>query len=207
MLDGYVSEKEQIESIRKWWSENGKFLMIAIVIGLAIGFGWRYFHRFELRRSEAAAVVYQTILQADSQNDIATVDGGAKVLMKNFANTPYASLAALISAKNFVAANKLSDALSTFQWVVDHSEQKRLQQMARISAARILLAQHNPTAAMNELKVIDDKNFEPLIQWVKGDIYTQMGNAKKAAENYTNAKNALVELPPAVNFLDKQIAG
>lgn len=206
MLDGYVSEKEQLESMRKWWDENGKFLLIAVVLGLGIGFGWRYWHKFELRRDEAAAMVYQNILQAEAQGDTTTVDGGAKVLMKSFSGSPYASLGALISAKNAIAANKLSGALSIDEWVIKHSDQKRLQQMARISAARIFLAQKNPTQAMNELKIVEDKNFEPLIQWVKGDIDTQEGNAEEATKNYTDAKDALAEFPSAVNFMDKQIA-
>lgn len=206
MLDGYVSEKEQIESIQKWWRENGKVLMIAIVIGLAIGFGWRYFHKVELRRAETAATLYQSVLQAQLQQNSVTVDGGAKLLMQHFSDSPFASLAALIVVKNKVMENKLPDALINAQWVIAHSDQKQLQQMARLDAARILLSQHNTTAAMNALTIVNDKHFEPLIAWVRGDIYTQEGNAKKATENYTDAKNALAEFPPAVNFMDKQIA-
>ena len=206
MLDGYVSEKEQIESIRKWWTENGKFIAIAIIIGLAIGFGWRYFHTFEKRRAENAAMVYQSVTQADAQGDITTAQGGAKVLMDQFLGSPYASLAALLSAKESVAQNQLPAALTQLQWVIKNSNQKRLQQVARIYAARILLAQHNSVAAMNELKIVNDKSFEPLINWVKGDIDAQNGDATKARAHYADAKSALAEFPPAVDFLDKQIA-
>lgn len=206
MLDGYVSEKEQIESIKKWWQENGKFLLIAIVIGLAIGWGWRYWHTFQKTRAENAAMIYQSILQADSQNKIETVQGGVKILMEDFSSSPYASLAALLYAKEAVAKNQLPDALQKLQWVIKESNEKRLKQLARIYAARVLLAQNNSAAAMNELKIVDDANFDPLINWVKGDIYVKEGNAKKAQEYYTEAKNALAGFSPAVDFMDKQIA-
>lgn len=206
MLDGYVSEKEQLAVMRKWWRENGKFLMIAIAIGLAIGFGWRYWRTFSMRRAENASVVYQSVLQADSQNKIATVQGGVTILMNDFSSSPYASLAALLSAKKAVAQNALSAALTKLQWVIKNSDQKSLKQIARINAARILLSQKNTAAAINELKIVNDKSFLPLIHWVKGDIEAQLGNAVAAKHEYTEAKTALAEFPPANDLLKQQLA-
>lgn len=206
MLDGYVSEKEQIEAIQKWWRENGKFLMVAIIIGLAIGFGWRYWHKVEMHRAEKASVIYQSLLQADTQNKTSTVEGGAKLLMNDFSSTPYASLAALLSAKEAVTQNQLPVALTQLQWVISNGKQKRLKQIARINAARILLAQKNPTAAMNMLKVVDDKSFAPLIAWVKGDIATQQGDSKAADKYYTDAKKGLDGFAPAEKLLSQRLA-
>ena len=206
MLDGYVSEKEQIESIRKFWNEHGKYILIAIVIGLAIGFGWRYFHTFEKRRAENAAMVYQSIVEASSQGNMVTAEGGTKMLMEHFSDSPYTTLAVLLSAKDAVAKNDLSSALASFEWVVKHSHQKRFQEMARINSARILLSENNTTAAMNELKKINDQSFDSLVNWVKGDIEVQEHHASKARAYYTKAKNELAEYPPAVDFLDKKIA-
>ncbi len=206
MLDGYVSEKEQLESIQKWWRENGKFLMIAIIIGLAIGFGWRYWRTLSMHRAENASVVYQSVLQADSQNKITTAQGGATILMNDFSSSPYASLSALLFAKEAVAQNALPTALTKLQWVIKNSDQKSLKQIARIDAARILLSQKNTTAAMNELKIVDDKSFLPLVNWVKGDIETQLGNAVAAKQDYLAAKKALAEFPPANDLLKQQLA-
>lgn len=206
MLDGYVSEKEQIESIRKWWHEHGKFILIAVVIGLSLGFGWKYWHQIQLRRDENAAMIYQSIMQANSQNNIKTVQGGAKLLIDQFPKTPYASLAALLSAKESVAQNNYADALTQLNWVIAHSDQPRLQQIARISTARILLAQNHPKEAMTIISVVNDKHFSPLIAWVKGDIDTQQGDAKNAQANYVAAKNALAQFPPAANLLSQLLA-
>ncbi|OGT42209.1 MAG: hypothetical protein A3F13_02120 [Gammaproteobacteria bacterium RIFCSPHIGHO2_12_FULL_40_19] len=206
MLDGYVSEKEQIDAIQKWWRENGKWITVAVIVGLVIGFGWRYWHTMQLRRAENASVIYQSVLEADSQNQAATVQGGAALLMKDFSSSPYASLAALLLVKESVAQNDLKKASSQLQWVIDHSNQKRLQQIAHISRARILLSEGKTHLAMNELNIVSDKSFEPLINWVKGDIFVQEGNVKEAQKYYTLAKNALPEFPSAVDFMDKQIA-
>ncbi|OGT33185.1 MAG: hypothetical protein A3C44_06335 [Gammaproteobacteria bacterium RIFCSPHIGHO2_02_FULL_39_13] len=206
MLDGYVSEKEQLEDIKKWWNENGKFILIAIVIGLGIGFGWRYWHRLEITRAENAAMVYQSVMQADEQKNTATVLGGAKILMEKFSGTPYASLAALLWAKEAVTQHDLKTASEKLSWVITQSDQARLKQIARISQARILLSENNTQAAMQVLSTVNDKEFAPLIAWVKGDIYTQEGDAKNATHQYQIAKSGLTEFPPAANLLNQLLA-
>ena len=206
MLDGYVSEKEQIESIRKWWSANGKFLIVAIIAGLAIGFGWRYFHGYQIRRAEQASVIYQSVLQADVQNKIPTAQGGTEILIKDFSHSPYASLSALIYAKEAVSQNDLSAALTKLQWVIDHGNVKSLKQIARINAARILLSQGKTAAASAQLKGVDDKQFQPVIDWVQGDIDSKEGNIEKAKVDYNAAKKGLAEFPPAEGLLTQQLA-
>lgn len=206
MLDGYVSEKEQLEAIRKWWNENGKYIAIAVVIGLMVGLGWRYLNIFEKRRAENAGMVYASILQAEAKKDDTTVLGGTQILMNRFSGTPYAALSALLSARINVNQKKFDAALTQLQWVVKHSDEKRLQQIARINAARILLQQNEPKAALVEVSVVEDKAFLPMIDWVKGDIYAKIHNAEKARAHYRDAKAALSEFPPVVNFLNKKIA-
>lgn len=206
MLDGYVSEKEQIESIRKWWKANGRFLLVAILIGLGIGYGWRYWHTFEIRRAENAAMIYQSVLQADEKNNSVTVAGGAKILMEQFSSSPYASLSALLWAKELVAKNDLSNALIKLQWVVHEGDTNRLKQIARIESARILLAENKTSDAMNQLKIINDKSFLPIIEWVQGDIYSKEGNSKLAKNAYFQAKNGLSGFSPADSLLNQFLA-
>lgn len=206
MLDGYISEKEQLESLRKWWNEHGKLIAIAIVIGLCGGFLWKYWRNVEVRYAENAAMLYQSVLNADAKNDTVTAQGGAKILMERYTHSPYASMAALLSAKESIVKNDLSAALTDLQWVIHHSKQKRLQQMARLDAARILLSQQKPALAMQQLKTVDDKSFQPLIDWVTGDINAAEGNKIAADTAYRKAKNAFADFPPAQQLMTRELA-
>ena len=40
-MDTYRTEEEQVEAIRHWWDENGRSIIISIVLALAAGFGWQ----------------------------------------------------------------------------------------------------------------------------------------------------------------------
>lgn len=206
MLDGYTSEKEQLEAIRKWWNENGKFLVIAVLIGLAIGMCWRYWHKLALQRTENASMLYQEVLQADSTKNVKVAQADVDFLMKKFSSTPYASLGALIYAKEAVAQQQLPAALTKLQWVIDNSKLPRLKEMARISAARILLSQGKTADASAQIKKVDDKSFMPLVNWVQGDIDTQLGDVKKAQTEYQNAKSELSDFPPAEKVLNQLMA-
>lgn len=203
MLDGYVSEKEQLEMIRKWWHEHGKMLLLAVGIGLLIGLAWRQWQKLSLQRSENAAVMYQQVLQADTDKQFQKVQGGASLLKAHYAGTPYASMGALLSAKELIAQNQLPQAITELQWVIDHGVNARLKTIARIDAARVLLAQKKPKDALAILSKVDDKSFSPLVNWVKGDIATQQGESQSAQRYYVEAKKGLADFPPASDALTK----
>ena len=40
-MDVYKTEEEQVEAIKKWWNENGKSIIVGIVVGITAIFGWR----------------------------------------------------------------------------------------------------------------------------------------------------------------------
>jgi len=206
MSDGYTSDKEQVESMKRWWKEQGKYIAMAIVVGLLIGFGWRYWHQLQARRMENASAIYQTVLQADKNKQSITVVGGAKILMKDYASTPYASLAAMIWAKEAVLVKKYPLALEKLQWVIKHSRVERFKQIAHISAARILLELGKSKEALAELQAVKTKSFVPLVDWVKGDAYRQEGNAALSRKYYQDAKTALQGMPPAAALMNMNLA-
>ena len=43
IIEGYETEEQQVDAIKKWWSENGTALIVVAVIGLAGLWGWRYY--------------------------------------------------------------------------------------------------------------------------------------------------------------------
>lgn len=206
MLDGYVSDREQIESIKKWWNDSGKHIVLAVVIGLALGLAWKYWHRILIRRSENASIIYQSVLQADQQNNFSTAQGGITMLMTHYTSTPYASLGALVFAKEAVSQNHLSLALTKIQWAIEHSRESRIKEIAQIYAARILLSQGKTQDALSQLKIVNDKQFQPVVNWVKGDIYSKEGNIQQATMHYDEAKKSFSDFPPAKTLLTEQLA-
>ena len=59
MSEELRTEEEQVEAMKKWWNENGKSLIITVVVVLAGYFGWNSYQENQRVQGEAAASIYQ----------------------------------------------------------------------------------------------------------------------------------------------------
>lgn len=187
----YSTDQEQIEMIKRWWHDYGKAISIAIVIGLVIGFGWRYWHQHQIQTAENAAIIYQAMNVAIVKKDDQSTQQYANQLMQQFSKTPYATLAAFLLAKQEVQKSNLSQALSSLRWVIKNGRVKRFTQIARLRAARILISQNKSNDALKLLDVVDDASYQGLIDNVKGDAYAATGQLILAQKFYNSAKRNL----------------
>lgn len=201
-----LTDKEQIEMIKQWWRNHGKGIVFAVVLGLAIGFGWRYWRSHNIEKAERASVVYQQVQVAAAQQQFDVVASLAPQLMKDYRSTPYASMAALLWARDAVLQNNLKLAVEKLQWVIDNSKMSSAKQIARIRAARILLAQKQYDSAMNLLATVDDAAYQPLTDSVKGDIYRAMGKETLAKQSFQAAQNGFQSGGIVDPFLNMKIA-
>ena len=53
-MEQYRTEDEQVEALRRWWNENGRSTLAAVVIVLAAGFGWRAWQANEVHQQQLA---------------------------------------------------------------------------------------------------------------------------------------------------------
>ncbi|MCH9769417.1 MAG: tetratricopeptide repeat protein [Gammaproteobacteria bacterium] len=185
------TDKEQIEDIKKWWRQYGKYLMVAVIIGLGLGFSWRYWQRHQLEMSTKASRAYDNMLVAVIEKKPSQVNDYARSIQHAYPRTPYAALAGLLAAKEAVTAGKLNRAYQQLNWVLQHSNFHILQQIASLRAARVLLAQHKPELALRLVKPVRVKSFMPLIHEVRGDIYLALKNKSQAKTEYQQAKTEL----------------
>lgn len=190
-MPAYETDNEQLDQLKKWWVTNGTWVTIAVVIGLLAGFGWRYWQQQQSDRRQQASLLYQQLIGADSQNKRDEVIQIAAEMTKRYPQTEYASISNLFAAKTAVAQNNNDAAIPKLQWVIDHSKNPSLKQIARLREARVLLAINKAAEAQKLLATIDDKVYQPAIDEVQGDIYTALGDRAKARQSYQAAQVGL----------------
>lgn len=187
-MPAYETDSEQIELFKKWWGDYGKWIIIAVVVGLLAGLGWRYWQQQQVEQRQQASLLYQQLIVAERNN---TPDAALQMAMeitKRYANMEYAGLANLIAAKIAVAQNNNGLAEQKLQWVIEHSRNASIKQIARLRQARILLSQNKMAQAQQLLTIVDDKTFQPAIDEIQGDIYTALGDTAKARQSYQAAQ-------------------
>ena len=65
-MESYQTEEEQVEALRRWWSENGRYTIVAIILALGLGFGYQGLKDYNQGKAEGASEMYQRMLQAYS---------------------------------------------------------------------------------------------------------------------------------------------
>lgn len=183
-----LSEREQLDAIKKWWSENGKAIVAGLVIGLGAVFGWQYWQKWQNQVAEEASSLYRGVTASVN----ATEDGEDRLrqLKEDHARSPYAALAAMAAAARLVEDEQLDKAREHLQWSADNAEQTELANLSRLRLARVLWASGEPEAALSRLEAMD-KPFRGLADEIRGDIYLETGDTDKARSAYQAAQSAL----------------
>lgn len=187
----YTTDQQQIEQFQQWWKLHGTSTILMIVFALALGFGWRFWLQHHEQTLSQASSDYEQLLNSVVNNDSANANTLANTLTQEYSRTPYAPLAALMLARQSVNQGNLSDAENRLVWVTQHTHNKTLRQVARLRAARVLLAENQPQQALNILSQIDDKAYLPSIEEVTGDSYAALGQFALARQAYLKATQIL----------------
>lgn len=201
-----ATDQEQIEMLKEFWKDYGQPIAIAVIIGLAVGFGWRYFTQHKIQQADKASMLYQAVINTDAKNDYNTAQKYAKMLIQKFNKTPYASMAALVWAHEAVEQKNLVQASTQLHWVITNSKNKRFKQIARLRAARVLIAQEHPKDALTLLSTVDDANFKGQIERVKGDAYAALNNKGESKKLYQEAAKNLTAVGLEDPLLKMEIA-
>jgi predicted negative regulator of RcsB-dependent stress response len=186
-VDGYVTDQEQVEALKRWWKANGKSVVTGVIIGLAVVSGGKWWFARQQNLAELASQQYEQVLLAEQQGDknAALQQGG--VLLEKYPDSNYAALTALVLAKLKVDQNDLDGARFYFQWVVDHAPGDQIKDVARLRLARVLLAKGDRAGALQAVEAVDVKAFAAPAQELKGDILLAMGKHDQARAAYTAA--------------------
>ncbi|WGL62383.1 tetratricopeptide repeat protein [Pseudomonas sp. CW003PS] len=191
------TEDEQIAQIKDWWDRNGKPLLAGGVLALVAVFGWQGWQKYQDNQAQGASVLYQQLLEAAldpaGKPDAAKVAELAGKLDSEFGGTHYEQYGSLFVAKVAVEANRLDDAASALQRVLDKPADATLGELARQRLARVLAAQDKADDALKLLDAKVEDAFLASREELKGDLLVQLGRSDDAHAAYQKAKDALAE--------------
>ncbi|MEM7465287.1 MAG: tetratricopeptide repeat protein [Pseudomonadota bacterium] len=212
-MDAYDSEKEQIEKIKKWWDANGNAIIVGLVLGLGGIFGYRYWENSKMLAGESASTNYEHLVivsQAGASDEATTA---ADAIIANQPDSPYAKMAALVSAKLAVDANDFETAKQRLQWVIDHPKKSELSAIAIARLSQILLNEGNVAASSTLFESLNSDEKGRFVE-LSGDILLAEGDTDAARKAYElavlQAEKFGIDLEPVqlkldnLNFLQAQ---
>ncbi|WP_160152859.1 tetratricopeptide repeat protein [Microbulbifer sp. ALW1] len=209
----HLTEEEQIESIKRWWKENGTGIVTGIVLALAGYFGWQWWQGKERSEAEAASNLYQGFVEAVSANQgkpdnkqLTTAQSLARELKDDYATRIYATQASLELAAMAAKKNDLETAIKELQWALDNSSDDALKFVAKRRLAAVKAARGETKEALALLEGDVPAAFAALYAETRGDILVQQGDKDAARAAYQQARAQLLpEQSSGSQLLDLKI--
>lgn len=186
----YLTEQEQVQQLKNWIKQYGLTVLLGIAVALLTTYGWRYWQNYKNHILEEASRLYDEMLVQNAENHIEPATAKANLLINKYPKTPYATMAALMLGR-YASAKDPKAASTQFNWVITHSKDPSIREIARIRLARLRINENKPEDALSLLNTVDDNNFISLIDEIRGDAFYSQHNFKAAKESYQLALQAL----------------
>lgn len=186
-MDDYLSEKEQVEALRQWWNENGRWVIAGLALGIAMLVGWNSWQSHVKTRAEQASALFEQVRSAAAtgNRDEATALTGQ--LRADYAATPYPAQASLMLAKLEVEQGFLDEAAEALDYVIENSGDMQAQLVARARLAQVRLQQRRLDDALQALEVKDPGAFAARYHELRGDIAHAREDWQLARTEYEQA--------------------
>jgi predicted negative regulator of RcsB-dependent stress response len=183
-VDDLLSEKEQIDQLRSWWSEYGNYVIGGIVIGAGFLFGINQYQDSKLQAQIGGSIAYEALIAHVVDGDLADAEALASEIAASYGETTYAGQAGLAMARLYMDKNRDQDAADALLGVVNGNAGDELKHVARLRLARIYLYQDKAQEVVDMLSGEDVGAFAAAYGEVLGDAYTALGRVALAQDEY-----------------------
>jgi len=186
-----LDEHEQGELVQKWLRENALSIVVGVVLGIVLLFGWQQWKAHRAQHAAEAASQYQALTDAAGAKNEADVTRIAELLRKDYPESAYAVLAAMRQADEASTKGDLAAAASALGWAREHAGAPSLDALASLRLARVKLAQGDADGALKLLDGIPKDTYVALAGELRGDVLAKLGRRDEARTAYAAALAAL----------------
>lgn len=188
-MEVYSTEEQQVEAIKKFWSENGKQIVLGALIGLGGFVGWKQYVNSQVEAQEAASAQFEQFIETTQAEGVELDSAQAELqkLLATHGDTGYAIFANLITAKKAVESADFAKALEYLQSASAQVSDDSLKGLVDTRVARVQLQLEQYQAALTTLDSISNEGYVARVAELKGDVYLAQGDATKARMEYQKA--------------------
>ncbi|MBK4727448.1 YfgM family protein [Erwinia sp. MYb375] len=182
-MEVYSNENEQVDALKNFFAQNGKALVVGVVLGVGALLGWRYWSNHQDSGSREVSASYQQVTSALDATKPASLDAVAKFASEN-SNT-YGALASLDLAKRYIDNNQLDKAVDQLQSGLKSTKDANLQAVLNLRLARIQLQQKQPDAVLKTLESVKGDGWAAIVADVRGEALLSKGDVKGARDAWS----------------------
>ncbi len=182
-----LQEQEQVEALKAWWKENGKWVIGVLVVGVLAFAGTQAWRNYQAGQAAEAARLYMEVEKQAATNDAKRISDAAEALVSRYGSSAYAPRAQLLAAQANLQARDVARAKVELQWAIDHARETGLQDEARLKLASVLLDEKKYDEALKQLDAAHPESFTGLYADLRGDVLSAQGKTAEARAAYQQA--------------------
>ncbi len=179
-----LQEQEQLAAFKTWWHDNRAWLAGTLLVSAVVAGGWFGWHYYQNKEANGSAILYAEFVKQVESNDIKRVNAAAAAVMDQYPASGYASRTALLVAQLNEDEKDVAKAKTQLQWVIDHSNEAGLKDVASLRLAAVLLDEKKYDEASKLLDTKHQASFDGLYADLKGDVLSAQGKIEEAKTSY-----------------------
>jgi predicted negative regulator of RcsB-dependent stress response len=187
MAEEYLTDDEQLEAVKRAFTEYAPWILGGVVLGVGGWFGIQSYRSHQNGVALQAAQQFSQMTAALQMNDPQKSLQLAEGIIKDFPSSPYADQAQLTIARIDVDSGKAADAVAPLTHVMNESKDSELKQVARLRLARVLIDQGKPDDAIKTLAGGTPGSFAGRYHSVHGDALYAKKDIPGAIAEYSMA--------------------
>jgi predicted negative regulator of RcsB-dependent stress response len=200
-VDDLLSEKEQIDQIRSWWSEYGGYVIGGLGLGIALLAGLNYYQNSRLEAQLQGSALYETLVEHVVSGSLEEAEVVAAELDTEYASTSYAAQGKLALARLYMDKNRDQDAADVLGELLAGDGDEAVKHVARARLARVLLYQGKAQEVVDLLEGQESAAFSATYNELLGDAYHTLGRIDDAQVAY----QAVLLDPMSQGTVDQQL--
>ncbi|MCE0801919.1 YfgM family protein [Buttiauxella sp. A2-C1_F] len=193
-MEIYENDNEQVDAVKRFFAENGKALVVGVVLGIGALVGWRYWNGHQVESSMASSLEYQTVTDAVRADQPATLSAAEKFAAST--KNTYGALASLELAQKYADNNDLAKAAAQLQQGLSSTSDANLQALINARLARIQIQQKQSDAALKTLDSIKGEGWVAIVADLRGEALLSKGDKQGARDAWS--KGSQTDASPAL---------
>ncbi|WP_061709958.1 YfgM family protein [Pseudenterobacter timonensis] len=177
-MEIYENEHDQVDAIKRFFTENGKALAVGVILGVGALIGWRYWNSHQVESARGVSQSYENTVRAIAPDQPQTISTAEKFAADN--KNIYGAMTALEVAQQYVDKNELDKAASQLTQAIAAADDDNLKALINLRLARIQVQQKKADEALKTLDTVKGEGFAAIVADLRGEALLSKGDKKGA---------------------------
>lgn len=187
-MEIYENENDQVDAIKRFFTENGKALAVGVILGVGALIGWRYWTSHQTESARSASQAYQTVVSSLSADNAENLSAAEKFAAEN--KNTYGALASMELAQQFVDQNQLDKAVSQLQQGLAATSDENLKAVISLRLARVQVQLKQADTALQTLDTVKGEGWAAIVADLRGEALLSKGDKKGARSAWEAGVNS-----------------